>query len=70
MICSLFCHTHTRLRDIPEFVKKGRTSATIEVMLTNEGDMAYKPDIYGDTITILRIIGNVSSYKIKSSKGI
>jgi len=31
--------------------------------------MAYKPIIYGDTITVLRTIGNTSLYKIKSSKG-
>lgn len=54
----------------PEFVKKGRNSATIEVILINEGCSAYKPEIYGNEITIIRTIGSASSYKIKNSRGI
>lgn len=53
-----------------DFIKKGKNSAIIEVMLLNTGPMAYKSDIYGDTITITRNIGNASTYKIRDWKGL
>lgn len=52
-----------------DFIKKGKNSATIEVSLFNNGSMAYKPDIYGDSITVFRSIGTTSSYKIKNWRG-
>ncbi|KYN09467.1 Structural maintenance of chromosomes protein 6 [Trachymyrmex cornetzi] len=52
-----------------EFVKKGRNSATIEITLVNKGDTSYKPEIYGNIITVLRTIGTTSSYKIKNWRG-
>ncbi|XP_071562510.1 structural maintenance of chromosomes protein 6-like [Temnothorax nylanderi] len=54
---------------VEKFIKKGRNSATVEITLVNKGDTAYKPDIYGDTITVIRTIGNTSSYKIKNWRG-
>ncbi|XP_053975498.1 structural maintenance of chromosomes protein 6 [Hylaeus volcanicus] len=51
------------------FIKKGKNSAMVEVSLFNKGPMAYKPDIYGESITVIRNIGNSSSYKIKNWKG-
>lgn len=56
--------------DITEFIKKGKNSATIEITLINKGDTAFKHDIYGDVITVVRTIGNTSSYKIKNWRGI
>lgn len=41
----------------------------IEVTLLNKGPMAYKPDVYGDSIIVLRNIGSSSTYKIKNCKG-
>jgi len=55
--------------DITEFIKKGKNSAIIEITLINKGDTAFKHDIYGDTITVQRTIGNTSSYKIKNWRG-
>lgn len=52
-----------------EFIKKGRNSATIEITLVNKGDTAYKPEVYGNIITVLRTIGTTSSYKIKNWRG-
>ncbi|XP_024886675.1 structural maintenance of chromosomes protein 6-like, partial [Temnothorax curvispinosus] len=54
---------------VEKFIKKDRNSATVEIILVNKGDTAYKPDIYGDTITVIRNIGNTSSYNIKNWKG-
>ncbi|XP_018392244.1 PREDICTED: structural maintenance of chromosomes protein 6 [Cyphomyrmex costatus] len=59
----------SRGTSVKEFIKKGRNSATVEITLVNKGDTAYKPDIYGDTIIVLRTIGTTSSYKIKNWRG-
>ncbi|OAD58463.1 Structural maintenance of chromosomes protein 6 [Eufriesea mexicana] len=36
------------------FIKKGKNTASIEVTLLNKGPMAYKSDVYGDSITVFR----------------
>ncbi|XP_017792658.1 PREDICTED: structural maintenance of chromosomes protein 6 [Habropoda laboriosa] len=54
---------------VKSFIKKGKNSATIEVTLCNKGPMAYKPDTYGDLITVFRNIGSASTYKLKNWKG-
>ncbi|EFN87370.1 Structural maintenance of chromosomes protein 6 [Harpegnathos saltator] len=54
---------------LKKFIKVGQTSAIIEITLTNKGDAAYKPETYGDVITIVRTIGPTSSYKIKNWRG-
>lgn len=56
--------------DVLEFIKKGANAATIEITLTNKGDFAYKPDIYGDIIIITRIIGTTYTYRIKNWKSL
>ncbi|XP_057664311.1 structural maintenance of chromosomes protein 6 [Diorhabda carinulata] len=57
--------------NVKGFVKAGKPSAIIEIELSNEGPMAYKPNIYGDSINIIRSLSTNGggSYKIKSSKG-
>ncbi|XP_011701842.1 PREDICTED: structural maintenance of chromosomes protein 6 [Wasmannia auropunctata] len=59
----------SRGTSVKEFIKKGRNSAMVEITLVNKGDTAYKPEIYGDTITVVRNIGTTSSYKIKNWRG-
>ncbi|XP_018302040.1 structural maintenance of chromosomes protein 6 [Mycetomoellerius zeteki] len=59
----------SRGTSVKEFIKKGRNSATIEITLVNKGDAAFKPEVYGDIITVLRTIGTTSSYKIKNWRG-
>ncbi|XP_076243651.1 structural maintenance of chromosomes 6 [Calliopsis andreniformis] len=54
---------------VKSFIKKGKNSATIEVTLVNKGPLAYKPDLYGEAITVCRTIGNSSQYKIKNWRG-
>lgn len=52
-------------------IQTGKTSATIEITLTNTGPGAYRPETYGDSIKVVRTItqSSASSYKIKDSAG-
>ncbi|XP_048354863.1 structural maintenance of chromosomes protein 6 [Sphaerodactylus townsendi] len=53
------------------FVKDGESSADVSITLRNRGEDAFKPELYGDTITVNQHI-NVEghrSYKLKSSTG-
>ncbi|XP_076651994.1 structural maintenance of chromosomes 6 isoform X2 [Halictus rubicundus] len=59
----------SRGASVKGFIKKGKQSATIEVTLLNQGPMAYKPDVYGESIIILRTISSSSTYKIKNCRG-
>ncbi|KAJ8681598.1 hypothetical protein QAD02_017390 [Eretmocerus hayati] len=52
-----------------EFIKTGKTSGSVEIDLTNRGPLAYKYETYGDKITVIRTIGNTSSYRIKNYRG-
>jgi hypothetical protein len=57
---------------VPEFVKKGTSTATIEITLRNTGYVSYKREEYGDHIIVTRSISNATGqgcYKIKSEKG-
>ncbi|XP_059058355.1 structural maintenance of chromosomes protein 6 [Achroia grisella] len=52
-------------------IKKGANSATIEIKINNSSEKAYKPNLYGDYITIVRHINasGGSNYKVKSETG-
>lgn len=54
------------------FVKAGKPSGSVEIELYNEGSMAYKPNVYGKRINIIRNLSasGSGSYKILSEKGI
>lgn len=56
---------------IKGFIKAGRKNASVEITLNNDGLMAYRQDVYGNKIIILRNFAESgsSSYKIKSAKG-
>lgn len=59
----------SRGSSVKEFIKKGKSSALVEISLINEGVMAYKPEVYGNVITVSRVIGSTSGYKIKNANG-
>ncbi|XP_017879054.1 structural maintenance of chromosomes protein 6 [Ceratina calcarata] len=59
----------SRGTSVQNFIKKGNKSALIEITLLNKGLMAYKHDLYGDSITVIRTIGSGASYKIKNWRG-
>ncbi|XP_066600099.1 structural maintenance of chromosomes protein 6 [Prorops nasuta] len=58
-----------RSTSLQGFVQKGRSYATIEITLSNDGPLAYKPELYGHEITVLRRIGSSPGYKLKSYNG-
>ncbi|KAL8172905.1 UNVERIFIED_CONTAM: Structural maintenance of chromosomes protein 6 [Gekko kuhli] len=53
------------------FVKDGQTSADVSITMRNRGEDAFKPELYGDTITVNQHINleGHRSYKLKSSTG-
>ncbi|XP_047519976.1 structural maintenance of chromosomes protein 6 [Pieris napi] len=57
--------------NLHSFIKKGTNSATVEIKLRNSSPRAFKHDIYGDFITIVRTLNasGGSSYKVKSASG-
>nr|XP_033327293.1 structural maintenance of chromosomes protein 6 [Megalopta genalis]XP_033327294.1 structural maintenance of chromosomes protein 6 [Megalopta genalis] len=59
----------SRGSSVRAFIKKGKHTATIEITLTNQGPMAYKPEVYGNSIVVLRTISSSSAYKIKNWRG-
>lgn len=63
--------TTDRFSNIKGFVKKGKNKAKIEIVLRNTGVLAYKPDVYGEKITIVREFNKegTNNYKIKSESG-
>ncbi|XP_012944778.1 structural maintenance of chromosomes protein 6 [Aplysia californica] len=56
---------------VKNFVKSGKRSAWVEVVLNNKGKDSYKPHIYGGKIVVHRrfTVEGASSYNIKSEKG-
>lgn len=53
------------------FIKAGRNSASIEIVLRNAGPSGYQQKVFGDEITVIRQFSGSgsSSYKIKSASG-
>ncbi|GJE88371.1 hypothetical protein PsYK624_044540 [Phanerochaete sordida] len=56
---------------LKSFIREGQSASEVTVMLKNQGEDAYKHDVYGDTIVITRRFTKEgsSSYKIKSKDG-
>lgn len=62
----------SRSSSLKDLVKRGETSATIEITLTNEGQDTYEREVFGNEIIVTRTInGNsgASQYKLKTSTG-
>ncbi|KZT28345.1 P-loop containing nucleoside triphosphate hydrolase protein [Neolentinus lepideus HHB14362 ss-1] len=56
---------------LKSFIREGQSVAEVSISLKNQGEEAYKPDLYGKSIVVTRRFtkeGN-SSYKIKSKDG-
>ncbi|KAF8793350.1 Structural maintenance of chromosomes protein 6 like protein [Argiope bruennichi] len=60
-----------RFTSIKGFIKRGKFKSKVEVVLRNRGELAYKPDVYGEKITVSREFtkDGGSNYKIKSESG-
>ncbi|KAI4905310.1 hypothetical protein NFI96_022725, partial [Prochilodus magdalenae] len=63
--------TTNRGSSLKGFVKEGESSAEISITLRNQGQDAYKPHVFGESITIdLRISSEgLRTYKLKSKTG-
>lgn len=55
-----------------EFIKTGRNKAVVRITLSNMGQGCYQQDIYGDYITIERVINAAGGggYRILNEQGI
>ncbi|XP_044253818.1 structural maintenance of chromosomes protein 6 [Tribolium madens] len=60
-----------RGNSIKSFIKAGKASGSVEIELHNVGSMAYRPNVYGDKITIIRNLtaSGGSAYRIKAADG-
>ncbi|KAM5463477.1 Structural maintenance of chromosomes protein 6 [Microsporum audouinii] len=60
-----------RGQSLKSFVKEGKESATIIVRIKNQGDGAYLPDIYGDSVIVERHFSRSGSsgFRLKSKSG-
>ena len=56
---------------LQDFIKEGKDNASITCTIKNQGDNAYKPESYGNTIRVERHFtrNGATSFKIKSEKG-
>lgn len=54
-----------------ELIRRGESTCTIEVHISNDGDDAYEHQKYGDRIVVVRQLMNSggSTYKLKSQWG-
>ncbi|XP_008551546.1 structural maintenance of chromosomes protein 6 [Microplitis demolitor] len=50
-------------------IKDNCEAASIEIVISNVGALAYKPELYGNTIKITRTFGRTSQYKLSNSHG-
>lgn len=57
-----------RGKKLSDYIKEGEDTATVAVKVKNQGDGAYKPDIYGRSITVERHFtrAGASSFKMKN----
>ena len=55
---------------LKSLIKEGQDSATLAVKIKNQGDGAYKPDLYGRSITVERNFtrGGTSGFKLKNAE--
>lgn len=59
-----------RASNLRGFIREGANAAEIKLTIKNRGSDAYRHDVYGDRIQIVRrITKDGSTYSIKSEKG-
>ncbi|KAH9830703.1 structural maintenance of chromosomes protein 6-like [Teratosphaeria destructans] len=59
-----------RASNLKSFIKEGQDSASLSVKIKNAGESAYKPDIYGRSITVERHFSRsgTSGFKIRNAE--
>ncbi|XP_054728409.1 structural maintenance of chromosomes protein 6 [Anastrepha obliqua] len=62
--------TTNRSTSLHSLIRNGQNSGRVEITISNEGPEAFRPEVYGDQITIVRsITQTASNYKIKNASG-
>jgi hypothetical protein len=51
------------------FIKEGRHQAIIQITMTNSGFKAFKPELYGNELTVIRTLSKTSTFKIRAEDG-
>lgn len=61
----------SRSTSLKDFVRRGEASASIEIVLSNDGVDSFEKEKFGEEITVVRNItaSGSSSYKLKNDKG-
>ncbi|KXT02936.1 hypothetical protein AC578_10606 [Pseudocercospora eumusae] len=60
----------SRAKGLKALIKEGTDKATVGVTIKNEGESAYKPELYGRSITVERHFTHTSgTFKLKSAAG-
>jgi hypothetical protein len=61
-----------RATSVASFVRHDCTKAEVRITLSNVGNGAYKPDVFGDAIIVERIIysGGGSLHNVKDGSGV
>ena len=60
-----------RGQSLKSFIKEGKDVASLSVKIKNQGESAYKPDLYGKSMIVERTFtrNGASNFKIKNSAG-
>ena len=63
--------TSNRGSNNKNLIRNGETQASVEITLNNQGDEAYRPELYGDAIIVCRTVsrGGGGGYKLKNDHG-
>ncbi|KAM3421934.1 Structural maintenance of chromosomes protein 6 [Cercospora zeina] len=60
-----------RAKSLKDMIKAGTDSGMVGVKIKNQGENAYKPELYGETLTVERHFtkGGSTTFKLKSTEG-
>ncbi|KAI5740084.1 hypothetical protein M8J76_000353 [Diaphorina citri] len=59
----------SRGTSVASFIKEGRHQAIIQITMTNSGFKAFKPELYGNELTVIRTLSKTSTFKIRAEDG-
>ncbi|XP_074098713.1 structural maintenance of chromosomes 6 [Cotesia typhae] len=58
-----------RANSLNKLIRDHCGRASIEIVLSNVGSLAFKPELYGDSIKITRVLGQGAKYTMANSRG-
>ncbi|KAE9977573.1 hypothetical protein BLS_001282 [Venturia inaequalis] len=62
---------NNRGKSLKEYIKHGSDRATVQVKIKNQGELAYMPELYGNSITVLRwfTMSGSSGFSLRNANG-